>query len=207
MIGHNIRKHDIHHICLPLEECEPETKLDVILSTDENFMSFSAGVFIKNFQPEAGQQVPIFENIRLVDSFNFFPQTLESLVADLPDNCLDIFRSKYESYSNSDFQLLCQKILYCYSYIPSDHVFGEKVLPPLPELKNTLLGGELTVSETEYNRTQTMFSKFGCQNIGDCHDLHLTCDTLHLLLSCFVETLRCICYDTYGLDCAQYYGA
>ena len=50
-----------------------------------------------------------------------------------------------------------------------------------------------------------MFSKFGCQNIGDYHDFHLTCDTL--LLACVFGVFRDICYDTNGLDCAQYYGA
>ena len=58
------------------------------------------------------------------------PQSLESLVDDLPDNRFDILRSKYESYSNSVFQLLCQKGFYCYSYITSEEVFEEKVLPP-----------------------------------------------------------------------------
>ena len=205
MIGHNIKKYDIHHICLALAECEPETKFEVIPSTDENYISLSVGVFIKNFESEAGQQVPIFEYIRLIDSFNFMPQSLESLVADLPDNRFDILRSKYESYSNSDFQLLCQKSFYCYSYITSEQVFEEKVLPPLSEWKNTLHGGEVTISETDYNQAQTVFSIFGCQNIGDYHDLYLTSDTL--LLACVFEAFRDICYDTYGLDCAQYYGA
>ena len=49
------------------------------------------------------------------------------------------------------------------------------------------------------------FAKFCCQNIADYHDLYLTRDTL--LLACVFEASRDICYDTYGLDCAQYYGA
>ena len=193
------------HTCLALAECEPETKFEVIPSTDENYISLSVGVFIKNFESEAGQQVLIFEYIRLIDSFNFMPQSLESLVANLPDNCFDILRSKYVSYSNSDFQLLCQKGFYCYSYITSEQVFEEKVLPPLSEWKNTLHGGEVTIRETDYNHAQTVFSKFGCQIIGDYHDLYQTCETL--LLACVFEAFRDICSDTYGLDCAQYYGA
>ena len=63
MIDHNIKKYDIHPICLELAECEPETKFEVIPSTDENYISLSVGVFIKNFEPEAGQQVPIFEYV------------------------------------------------------------------------------------------------------------------------------------------------
>ena len=97
MIGHNIKKYDVHHIYLALAECEPETKFEFTASTDENYISLSVGVFIKNFESEAGQQVPIFEHIRLIDSFNFMPQSLESLVADLPDSRFDILRPMYES--------------------------------------------------------------------------------------------------------------
>ena len=41
--------------------------------------------------------------------------------------------------------------------------------------------------------------------IGNYHDLYLTCDTL--LLACVFDAFRDICYNTYGLDCVQYYGA
>ena len=69
---------------------------------------------------------------------------------------------------------------------------------------NRLHGGEVAISETEYNHAQLLFSKFGCQNLGDYHELYLTCGTL--LLACVFEVFRDICYDTYGLDCTQYYG-
>ena len=120
------KKCDIYHICLALAECEPETKFEVIPSPDENYVSLSVGVFIKNIESEAGQQVPIFEHIRSIDLFNFMPQSLKSLVADLPDDRFEILRSKFESYSNRVLQLLCQKGFYCYSYITSEHVFGKK---------------------------------------------------------------------------------
>ena len=162
MIDHNIKKYDIHHICLALAECEPETKFEVIPSLDENYISFSVGVLIKNFESEAEQQVPIFEYIGLIDSFNF---KLQSLVADLPDNRFDFQHSKYEPYSNSNFQLLRQKGFYCYPYITSEQLFEEKVLPPLSEWKYTLHGGEVTISETGYNHAQTVFSKFGCRRL------------------------------------------
>ena len=133
------------------------------------------------------------------------PQSLESLVADLLDNRFDILRSKCESYSNRFFQLRSKKSFYCYSYITSEQVFEEKVLPPLSGWKNNLHGGDVTISKTDYNHAQRVLSKFGCQNIGDYHDLYLTCDTL--LLACVFEAFRDNCYDTYGLGCAEYYGA
>ena len=106
-------------------------KFEGIPSIDEDYISLSVGVFIKSFESEAGQQVPIFEYIRLIDSLSFMPQSLESLIADLPDNCFEILRSKDEAYPNSDFQFLCQKDFYCYSYVTWEEVFEEKVLPPL----------------------------------------------------------------------------
>ena len=57
MIGYNIKKYDIDHICLALAECGPETtKFEVIPSTDENCISLSVGVYIKTFESVAGQQ-------------------------------------------------------------------------------------------------------------------------------------------------------
>ena len=115
----------IFMVYVALAELEPEAKFEVIPSTDKNYISLSVGVFIKNFESEAGQQVIIFEYIKLIDSYNFMPQSLESLVADLPDNHVAILRSKSEPYSNSDFQLLCQKGFYYY-YITSGQVFEKK---------------------------------------------------------------------------------
>ena len=62
MIGHSIKKYGIHYIFIALAECEPETKFEFIPSADKNYI-----VIIKNFESEAGQQVPIFEYIRLID--------------------------------------------------------------------------------------------------------------------------------------------
>ena len=104
---------------------------------------------------------------------------------------------------HSDFQFLCQKRFYCSSYITSEQVFEKIVLPPLSKWKNTLHCGGVRISGTDYTHACTVFSKFGCQNIGDYHDLYLTCETL--LLACIFEAFRDICYDTYSLDCAQYY--
>ena len=72
-------------------------------------------------------------------------------------------------------------------------------------MKNSWNGDEIRISETDYNHAQTMFSKFSCQIIGHYHELYLTSDSL--LLACVFEVFRDICNDTYGMDCAQYYGA
>ena len=50
-----------------------------------------------------------------------------------------------------------------------------------------------------------VFTKFGCNSIGDYHDLHLSTDVL--LLASVFEAFRSVCYKTYGVDCAHYYTA
>ena len=50
-----------------------------------------------------------------------------------------------------------------------------------------------------------VFTKFGCNSIGDYHDLYLSTDVL--LLASVFEAFRSVCYETYGVDCAHYYTA
>ena len=50
-----------------------------------------------------------------------------------------------------------------------------------------------------------MFSEFNCENLKGFLELYLTGDVLQL--ACWFEELRSVCYNTYGLDCAQFYTA
>ena len=50
-----------------------------------------------------------------------------------------------------------------------------------------------------------MFSEFNCKNLKGFLELYLTGDVLQL--ACWFEELRSVCYNTYGLDCAQFYTA
>ena len=124
-----------HSILWHRIDFEPETKFEVIPSSDEYDISLSVGVFIKKIESEAGQQVPIFEYMRLIDSFNFMPQSFASLIADLPDNRFDILSSMYKSYSIGDFQILCQKG-FLLVFIRTG--VWRKVLPPLSEWKKNI---------------------------------------------------------------------
>ena len=49
------------------------------------------------------------------------------------------------------------------------------------------------------------FRTFKCKTLGDYHDLYLTTNTL--LLACAFETFHKVCYETYALDCCQYFSA
>ena len=61
------------------------------------------------------------------------------------------------------------------------------------------------MSEDEYARALEVFNLFEFWNTGDYYNLYLTTDVF--LLTAVVLCFRKVCYDTYGLDCCQYYTA
>ena len=71
--------------------------------------------------------------------------------------------------------------------------------------KNSLADGELSVNPSECNHAIKVFSKFACRSIGDYQDLYLTTDVF--LLESVFGAFRSDCYESYGVDCAQYYTA
>ena len=64
-------------------------------------------------------------------------------------------------------------------------------------------GGVVSVSEKEYQHAWLVYTRLGCQTLGEYSDLYLTTDTL--ILACVFEEFRRVCYETYELDCAQYF--
>jgi len=60
-------------------------------------------------------------------------------------------------------------------------------------------------TEEEYHHTQQVWEVFGCENLGDYHDLCVTRDAL--LLADVFENFRKVCMKKYGLDPAHYYSS
>ena len=97
VIGHNIANYDLHHVCLALREIEPSTKINVIPSTDEKYISMTFGVLIKTVTGRDGKDRKIYEYLRFIDSFKFLTTSLEKLIANLPASALAIFDSMFDS--------------------------------------------------------------------------------------------------------------
>ena len=112
---------------------------------------------------------------------------------------------KAKGYSMEKIDLLKRKGFYPYSYIYSFKKFNEPRLPARRLWTNSLAGGEVSVDRSEFNHAIMVFTKFGCNSIGDYHDLYLSTDVL--LLASVFEAFRSVCYETYGVDCAHYYTA
>ena len=118
--------------------------------------------------------------------------SLSTLVNNLrPDNFSlleNFFNAKGHSMEKID--LLKRKGFYTYSNIDSFKKFNEPRLPARRLWTNSLAGGEVSVDRSEFNHAIMVFTKFGCNSIGDYHDLYLSTDELFF---CFCVRSFSIC--------------
>ncbi|KAL9962348.1 hypothetical protein ACROYT_G031442 [Oculina patagonica] len=99
------------------------------------------------------------------------------------------------------FGLLTQKGIYPYEYMDSWERFKETTLPKKEKFYSKLTGEHIT--DKEYAHAQKVWETFGCQNLGDYHDLYVKTDVT--LLADVFENFRKLCLEKYNLDPANYY--
>ena len=100
-------------------------------------------------------------------------------------------------------RLLLKKGIYPYEYKDSFERFSETKLPDKEKLYSSLSGKGIT--DEEYAHAKEVWAAFGCQNLGDYHNLYVALDSS--LLAGVFENFRKVCLDKYGLDPAHYYSA
>ena len=71
----------------------------------------------------------------------------------------------------SQIDLLKRKGIYPYTYIDTLDKFSEEKLPSKEFWKNTLEGGEVTISDADFEHADLVFQVFDCKTLGDYHDL------------------------------------
>ena len=147
------------------------------------------------------------ENLRFIYSYKFIQSSISTLINNLPPDNFTLLESlfKAKGHSMEKIDLLKRKGFYPYRYIDSFRKFNEPRLPARRLWTNSLASGEVSVDRSEFNHAIMVFTNFGCNSIGDYHDLYLSTDVL--LLASVFEAFRSVCYETYGVDCAHYYTA
>ena len=60
--------------------------VSIVPSTDEKFISLEIGVLVYNRHDKNGVTKPVYEYIRLLDSFRFMASSLDSLAQNLPSD-------------------------------------------------------------------------------------------------------------------------
>ena len=155
-------------------------RITAIVQNMEKLISFSWGQF------------------RFVDSYAFLSSSLGQLVANTPKANLSITRSYIEQ---AKFNLITRKGVFPYEYMDSFDRFEETQLPPKENFYSSLT--DESISDSDYQHAQEVWTTFNCQTIGDYHDLYLQTDVL--LLADVFENFRQTALSTYKLDPAHYY--
>ena len=126
IIAHNLSGYDLHHVVKSLHHCNPNNKFSIIAQTDENYISFSFKVWIKDIVNKIQNVIPIYEELRLIDSLRFMQSSLDKLVQPLPEESFDILDNHFEYCDQNDVKLLHGKGFYPYSYMDTFRKFKLK---------------------------------------------------------------------------------
>ena len=142
----------------------------------------------------------ILENLKILDSYQFMPESLQNLTENLKNGnhnfpiTKQIFSQK--NLTESDFDLLLQKQIYPYDYIDCFEKFEEPNLPKKNFFYNLLRFEE--ISNENYNHAKQIWNLFNLKNLGDFHDLYVLLDTS--LLADVFQMFRKTILLRYGLD-------
>ena len=207
VIAHNLSYYDLQHLCISLHKCHPRNKFTIIPNTDETYNSLTLKFFIEEHLDRRNRLIQVYEDLRFLDSFRFMNTLLEKLVESLPDDNFKILHQHFEKYQSSDIKVLHDKGFYPYSYIDFSDRFKESKLPPLNNWLNSLSGENNvpSITQSQLEKARKIFGNFDCFSLGDYHDLYLSVDTLQI--ADVFEKFCTLCFQTYGLDCAQYFSA
>ena len=205
IFAHNLSNYDMHHLVLALNNVETRNTISIIPNNDEKFIALQIGVYITTITDKKGVKKNIYEYIRFLDSFRFMGASLDNLVKNLPSDKFEFLEKHFEMWSSKEVNLFKQKRFFPYGYINSFEKLREPKLPAINEWKNSLDQFNVTINADEFIHAKRVFATFKCKNIGDYYRLYLTTDVF--LLACVMTMFRNVCYETYGLDCTQYFTA
>ena len=192
VVFHNLRGYDSHLILAATDSWKkyPNLKnVSCIPNNMEKYMSFSLGP------------------LRFIDSFQFMPESLDSLVKAMNPSELKILRNNVEyifddKTDNQDklFDMIRRKGVYPYEYVDTFERFNEDKLPPIDEFYSSLTRS--SIEQKEYEHAQEVWKMFECKDFGKYHDIYLKTDVL--LLADVFEKFRQMGLDYYKLDPAHY---
>ena len=196
VIFHNLQNYDAHLFIKELASLPGE--LNCIPSTEEKYISFSKKIKVDEYKSKVkGKNVPLYFEIRFIDSFKFLQTSLANLVSNLkPD---DLNCTKEVMKNNLD--LLIRKGVYPYDYVSSIERFSETQLPLKKDFYSKLY--DENISDEDYQHAKQVWNIFKCKTIRDYHDLYLKTDVL--LLADVFENFRKTCLKHYNLDPPHYF--
>ena len=130
------------------------------------------------------------------DSYLFLSASLDKLISS--STKFPILKRFFPD--KRDYSLLLRKGVYPYEYMSGWEKFSEKYLPAVENFCSKLKG---EISSEDYSHAVNVWKHFGCENIGQYHDLYLKTDVL--LLADVFENFRSLSLHVYELDPCHYF--
>ena len=124
LLFHNVSRYDTHHILKSLI-VRPGEKLSAISRTDEVYISSRLRNKFSECICKNGRHVPLYSEIRFLDSFQFTSQSLESLAKTMQNSSLQLLRDMFSDMSGFDFEKIRGKCFFLYSYLDSFEKFSQ----------------------------------------------------------------------------------
>lgn len=181
VVLHNLSRYDAHFIVPELGR--DKGSIDVLATTNENFISFSKKVGkIK---------------LKFIDSYRFMPCSLMKLTENLQEK--DLVETK-KLVPKEKLKLVLRKGIFPYDYIDSQDKFKETSLPPKDLFYNKLNDSNISVSD--YQHACQVWEELEMKTLGEYSDFYVTLDVT--LLCDVMEEFRRTCSSVYGLDPMYY---
>ena len=144
--------------------------------------------------------------LKFIDSFSFLDTSLDNLVKNLRNdkqftmtNFVNL-QKHFQQLTNDQIKLLLRKGVYPYEYVDDHCKFEEICLPSQEQFHSSI--NQQQITPEDYQHAITVWKSFQVKNIGEYHDLYLTCDVLHL--ADVFENFRTKCLTNFSIDPAHY---
>jgi hypothetical protein len=187
---HNLRRYDGHLIMqeIGLLAKKRNISIDCVPKGMEDYITFNL-----NMQTSGRRW-----KLRFVDSCAFLNASLETLASTLTPEEFHAVCSNFENPQQR--KLLLRKGVYPYDYVDDETKFADTLPPPEGVFYNKLKLEH--ISDEDYKHVHNVWRSFGCNNLGDYHDLYLKADVL--ILADVFEAFRSFALENYGLDPVHY---
>ena len=180
VVAHNAGNYDLNMVLIHLKNTKK--RLSVLAKNRETFLTLNYG-----------------KCLRFIDSANFLPGSLDSMVKLLTPEQLKPYLLLITTDENR-LKLLHRKGVFPYDYMDSEDKLNETLLPARAEFHNSLTNSPIT--DAQYELAQHMWDQFECNTIRDYLELYLVLDTM--LLAGLVEAYRSTTESHFKLDPLHY---
>ena len=134
IVFHNLSGYDSHFIIEKIATAF-EGHVDVLPITKEKYISFT-----KNVEDTAESDSRNYIKLRFIDSYKFLNTSLDKLASFLSIDQLKILKSKFDTLSTEDFNLLTRKGVFPYEYLDCVNKLQDPCLPPRESFYSSLRG-------------------------------------------------------------------